>query len=920
MELPNARVLPSNAPALPEDASGLLSTPTDLAETLSSEICQNYNRGHDCSACSLPHVCLRCKQHGHPATSCESGILRVSSGNVGSSVLQSRNADLKTGNNQKYGLRPVSSLVNLPLHSAQAAIKAEHPRRQQELSWSSPKGIPMYWHVEWQTERYRRYREKCRLRGSKNEKWPDMVEEAFQIGLCYRWTIPKFTDQLLIAIRIFRRQGRKKRNLHGKQSGGNEFIADYIKKTTGVERDRKKVSSHLQVEKKLLADNKYCGSDDLKSQPKDANCSTSGMSLVANIKTENSSKKAYGSTTHDEAVGGHDDLENDDAFTYQPSQASSHPFSKRPSAPIEILASNAYPGPTIRRVLEFTMTLVDNDSRKTLRHTFTSIQSETTSAPKALADVKHWRKMYPPLAAYYDRGQIDCPIFLFDSHLSLVDLYSSKLAVAINFSMDFSQGVHFTGWRSYPRFYEQNGCPVDLTELYLNLKPWESLKSEQVEGTDDSRLGQIGFRSKWWVQVFSSLINKKMMMANNGDPKLIREEEERAIQYVQGISVIQEIWATHRVYNHPRQRMAILLWKFDTARRVEAATTSWRRLIPPLSPYEIRSPHPPFDGPPLTLDTTLQAASPYVAHHISQPSIFSGHPTGLLVTTPLSEENSPSKTSTPENRLFPSSTSTSLPPSALNSTYPLYPSQKCSFHSQDSAYPALGSFDSHGSGYTLYEHHESVEASHESYKSHDFADGSQESYGSQEVIYHSQDSLYQHGPNQLYEYPYQTVDAPVTALTSQDFTGGQIRLSYAQTEDSQSSYEAPLIAPQANMIPQHQLIQHPEHFDQHDYIDQNPDDLSGGRYEVDEQAHAQSLPQPYELNGLTIDYSAWEEMLRLNPDLERHLSMEAVDEVGHIGQQYVSPAGQEFLESTQGQVIGEVRDGEDTLDRQLEYQ
>ena len=174
----DARVLASNALVLPENASGLLSPPTDLAETLSSEICQSYNCGNDCSACNLLHVCFRCREYGHPATDCKCGILRASSGNV------SRNTDLKTGDTQKHGFRPVSSLVNPPHHSAQAAIKAEHPRRQQYSSFSSLKGPPHYWHVEFETPRYQIYREKCRQKGSKDEKWPDRVEEAFQIG---RW-------------------------------------------------------------------------------------------------------------------------------------------------------------------------------------------------------------------------------------------------------------------------------------------------------------------------------------------------------------------------------------------------------------------------------------------------------------------------------------------------------------------------------------------------------------------------------------------------------------------------------------------------------------------------------------------------------------------------------------------------------------
>lgn len=182
--LSNERVLPSNAPALPEDATDLISTRTDRSETLSSGICHNYNCGNDCSACNLPHVCLRCKQHGHPATECKWGVLRASSGNVGASIFQPSSTDPKTGITQIYEFRTVSSLIDPPHHSAQAAIKAGHPRRQQHSSWSSHKALPMYWHVEFETPRYQAYREKCRQQGSKNGKWLDRVEEAFQMGLC----------------------------------------------------------------------------------------------------------------------------------------------------------------------------------------------------------------------------------------------------------------------------------------------------------------------------------------------------------------------------------------------------------------------------------------------------------------------------------------------------------------------------------------------------------------------------------------------------------------------------------------------------------------------------------------------------------------------------------------------------------------
>lgn len=278
------------------------------------------------------------------------------------------------------------------------------------------------------------------------------------------------------------------------------------------------------------------------------------MSLVKDINLEPAKKKGHRNAAREESAGGSEGCDN--SYDGPSPKASYRPFPDRHGAPVEILASNEYPGPTIRRVLDFVMVLKDKHDHEIHHHTYTSIQSETASAPKALTDVNNWREMYPPLATYSDHGQIDCPMFLFDSHLSLMeDHHFHASGIATTFSLEFSQGANFTDWRSYTRCYKPDGYPVDTPKKEPDPKSFDRLDSYPVKRTDDARLDRIGFNKEWWVKVFYDMINRRMKMKQKGDPNLIKEEEERAVQYVQGISVTQEIWATHRDHHHRQQRV-----------------------------------------------------------------------------------------------------------------------------------------------------------------------------------------------------------------------------------------------------------------------------------------------------------------------------------------------------------------------------
>ncbi|KAF2401769.1 TEA-domain-containing protein [Trichodelitschia bisporula] len=91
---------------------------------------------------------------------------------------------------------------------------------------------------------FREYRQgqQCRQRGSKQQIWPDRVELAFMRAIVIYPPIGK---------------GKVLLPFDDKGLGRNELIADAIKKYCGVDRNRKQISSHLQVLKTKFKDNQY---------------------------------------------------------------------------------------------------------------------------------------------------------------------------------------------------------------------------------------------------------------------------------------------------------------------------------------------------------------------------------------------------------------------------------------------------------------------------------------------------------------------------------------------------------------------------------------------------------------------------------------------------------------------------------------
>ena len=170
----NLSVLPSNGPALTPTSSATPSI-SDTFRPLQSQICQKFNRGPECRVCNFLHICSVCEQQGHGAHVCQIGLSRIGSGNTATTTLANGANDPKVRVHGRYGAKAAPLFLNPPYHTAQAAIRVAQKKERRNV-WQR-------W--ELQSPRYLAYRRKARSKkaGSKEDAWPDHVEEAFQIGL-----------------------------------------------------------------------------------------------------------------------------------------------------------------------------------------------------------------------------------------------------------------------------------------------------------------------------------------------------------------------------------------------------------------------------------------------------------------------------------------------------------------------------------------------------------------------------------------------------------------------------------------------------------------------------------------------------------------------------------------------------------------
>ena len=575
-----------------------------------------------------------------------------------------------------------------------------------------------------------------------------------------------------------------------------------------------------------------------------------------------------------------------------------------PTQHVTVSSNAPFQEHSIRRI-KFEMYILDREGQRKL-HAYSSLQSEIGSASRALEEAKDWRIKYPRLAPYYDRGELDVEIILFETYFSLMEEqppYKSKLR--IDFEIDVARGVEFTQWECHAYFYE-NDILEESVSTPTNL--------ERLPGTSDARI-IVGLHSSWWVDHFVALANQRMR-EREGDRRAIKSEEERPVCQIRDISVVQEIWATPQTGGRSK-RMALFLWNFRESRTQEAATTTWRKLTPPcpltepyFSPQTLTSQQV---QPSLATDTTfhhqdqLQPTPLYAEYFNPQPSFFVenlGH-----VDSQIADPDVRLKcTSSTPIGSSPSSTSTSMPSSTPNSTLPLEVSQDSAYSSQDGHFHSQNAtctsrdltYDSQYSSYPFPEFEypsetSPVQSQDTTYNAHVSGTESQlqdhpskDYYRSQDTVYQSQhiDHLGHRFPPDQFLQHQPTENSPNhcdndTSSTVQNFANMHLQLSFCESDDSVLAYDAPCVAPTVNMLgPQ-------AHFD--------------GREQFRQKSSLCHLPRSQIQDP--FDFDQWQTMDQAVQWASSRLQNGDFEEVGDI--------------MGQGQVLGEIEELERGIDIEM---
>ena len=240
-------------------------------------------------------------------------------------------------------------------------------------------------------------------------------------------------------------------------------------------------------------------------------------------------------------------------------------------------------------------------------HIYTQIQDGMGAQPKELEDNSNWRKTFPDLTDIYNNSSPPSgEIILLEANLELMkDYCPPKSSLAIQLFADISCPGISRPWVYRTRFYMKGSLSKECSG---------QLDTPQLTDSQRSRV-IIPLSSKWWVQLFYNIMERRCAIKAAGDIEGFYQYETEIRQDISELSVMQEIFASDNKNTNPgltsSSPVFILLWKFRQTLPGETATTTWRKLHKSSFKAPTSSLTPQVAKPPLTLDSGLPGLSSY---------------------------------------------------------------------------------------------------------------------------------------------------------------------------------------------------------------------------------------------------------------------------------------------------------------------
>ncbi|KAI1621076.1 TEA/ATTS domain family-domain-containing protein [Exophiala viscosa] len=398
--------------------------------------------------------------------------------------------------------------------------------------------------------KYDEYRRRPRQDIGKDGKpiWPQPIEDAFQ--------------DALVAIKPM---GRKKWSEGGRLHGRNMLIARYIYEKTGVWRERKQVSSHIQVLDRFLKGIpewdrliKFDDEDDTKAPD--------GRQFYPNSTGHQMAKR--------HKMAGFSDRQRQHSFVKKEADAS---YGTDGGAAMTICLATY----RVQRV-HFEMWVSLPGELQHALHNYTRLEEDNQLMDIHLDEaIDNWGHAFPHLHSIrYELSTFNhCEMVLFNANFYLMNDFPprhSKLGIGLELDFQCDE------WPEMQWAKEKKSWSC-ITHIYQDGHLLMPPTHEECYGSQQGNVKPL-FQSRWWASVLTSLTETKKLAEENKNIAAMELADLRSQNFFKGLTIMQEIFALrcrsdqrpHK--NQKPRRAAILLWKFSQAALSSAAITTWRNV------------------------------------------------------------------------------------------------------------------------------------------------------------------------------------------------------------------------------------------------------------------------------------------------------------------------------------------------------